>query len=92
VLFYAPADAGDVFELEAVEFFGEILEIDHGESVGLFELTGELGEKAIRSEADGRSDVGADLGLECGLDFERLGAGDRGRLPVGRESSIHLVD
>ena len=69
-LLHTAADAGDVFELEAVELVGQFVEVEGGQPVGLFELAGELGEEAIGSEADRGADMGPDVGFERGFDLQ----------------------
>ncbi len=89
---HTAADASDVFELEAVEDFRQVVEIERHQAVGLFELAGELGKEAVGREADRGADIWTDLGFEGGFDLKGLGTRDRGRLPVGRQTAKHLVD
>ena len=89
---HPPTDTSDVFQLEAVELVGQVVEVDRHQAVGLFELAGKLGEKAVRREADRGADMGPDVGFERGFDLKGLGARDFRRLPVGRQAAKHLVD
>ncbi len=75
-LLHTAADTSDVFELEAVQDFRQIVEVERHQAVGLFELAGKLGEEAIGSEADRGADMGPDVGFERGFDLEGLGARD----------------
>ena len=47
-LFDTPPNPGDVAQLEAVELLWDFLKVHRGQSVWLFQLTRQLGKKAVR--------------------------------------------
>jgi len=53
-------DAAEIAQFERVQFFGEIVLIDHSQAVGLDDIGRGLGEKAIRYDADRATDCRID--------------------------------
>ncbi len=60
-LLSARADAGQVAQGELVQRFGQNVERQRDEAVGLFHVAGDFGEIAVGGEAHGAAQHGADV-------------------------------
>ena len=86
------ADTQKVPELQVQQAPGQILMVEHDQTVGLLQIGGHLGQHPVVRDADGTGQTRADLPGDPRLDLPGHGHGLLPRGEGGREVAFHLVD
>lgn len=90
--FHAGVDASEFFEVESVEALGEVLGLDHDESVGLLEVGGKFGQESVGGEAYGACEAGRDLVSDGSLHLVGEFQGIFWLHFIAEEAESHFID